>query len=143
MAEAMAKVAKVENVPTMGTPEAKQYRPSSNAPEIEPGKTVAGWEMKRHLKNMRPPKYLVDRAKMLNEQRRRQKEMEMAAGEFVPFEPPTADVGSGVYDPKGILAKKRADAAAAAAKAKADAEAAAAAKGTDDSGQDDSSGQDR
>jgi hypothetical protein len=143
MAEALAKVANVPNVPTQGTAEAKQYRPTSNAPDIEPGSSIAGWEMKKGLKNLRPPKHLLDRAKMLNEQKRREKEMQMAAGEFVPYSPPTDDVGSGVYDPKGILAQKRAEAAAAAAKAKAEAEAAAAEAEADGSGQDDSPGQDR
>jgi hypothetical protein len=141
MAEAMAKVANVPNVPTQGTAEAKQYRPTSNVPEIEPGKSIAGWEMKKGLRNMRPPRYLVERAKALNEQRRRQKEMEMAAGEFVPFKPPTGDEEP-IWDPKGILAKKRAEAAAEAS-AKAEAEAATAEGEAAGSGQDDASGQDR
>jgi hypothetical protein len=143
LAEAMEKVAKVPNVPMKGSAEAKQYKPSSSPPDIEPGSSIAGYEMKKHYRNLRPPKHLLERAKFLNEQRRREKEMQKAAGEFVPFEPPTGEVGTGVFDPKGILAQKRAEAAAAAAEAKKAAEAAAAASQEDGAAQEESSGQDR
>jgi hypothetical protein len=144
MAEAMQKV---PNVPAAGSPEAKLYVPATNPPEIEPGKSIAGWAMKAPLRNLRPPRHLLKRAKALNEQRRLEKERARAAGELQEYSPPTGPVGTGVYDPHGILARQREAAAqeeAASTAGQSDAPAAGeTTEGSKPTGQDDSGGPER
>ncbi len=81
----------VPNVPAMGSPEAKLYKPSTYdagiPDDIKPGSSTAGYEIRAPLRNMRPPRHILERAKQLQEQRRMERAARQAA-EAQPAPPP-------------------------------------------------------
>jgi hypothetical protein len=91
-------LAHVPNVPAMGTPEAARYTASGGGSasipdDITPGSSIAGYEIRAPLRNMRPPHHIMERARYLQEQRRQQRMAEQAAGAQPPAPTPAPQSG--------------------------------------------------